>query len=633
MLATAGGLAGQARAASTPVVTPLSAAGFRNSIGVNTHVGYTDTSYGNWSGVLAALQQLGVTHVRDLLIDNGVSSYMQQWTSNIQAAASDGIHFDFVMPEPGAALGSVSDLVSMLAGPLRSAVDSVEDPNEYDLADTSLTWGTTLSSYDQSVASAVRSAPALGGVPLIGPSLVNGGSYQTLGNQSQYLDEGNIHPYQAGMPQLSFIQQALANEASVAGSKPTVVTEFGDSNALNSPAGGYPPVSQHAAADYILRTYLLDYMAGIPRSYAYELVNEQADAGLTNIENNFGLMNSDLTPKPAYTALRNLLQTIGTPAAPASLVPIQLGISSPASTLKYLLLQTDATHYQLVLWNDVSVWNSDTRQDVPVSPVTATISAPQVAGASLVRPLVSNSASAVTVRSGSMSVPVQADPEVISLTLSGSGSGSGSGGSGSGKGGGGNGGGKGGGTVTGTGGGTSSGTGTSTGSGTGTGSGTSGSGSNPGSGSTTGHGSGSSTSTTSSSSTTGSSSGATRSGSGSTHGVTRASTGAAHGLSWALHHELRIHVTHRPGARVRFVLVRLSAPVRGLVHVQLISEPRRRRVRLASATRRIAPSHAATVRLRIDRHSYAGGSRLVMRVTLTCGGRSALIVRHLTIRF
>lgn len=542
-VAAAGSLTGQAWAATNPTVTPLSAAGFRDSIGVNTHVGYTDTAYGNWSGVVSALQQLGVTHVRDLLIDNGVSGYMQQWTSNVQAAAADGIHFDFVMPEPGAQLGSVSDLVSMLAGPLRTAVESVEDPNEYDLVDSSPSWATTLSAYDQGVATAVRSTPALSGVPVVGPSLVNSGSYQALGNQSQYLDEGNIHPYQAGMPSLSFIQQAVANEAAVAGSNKTVVTEFGDSNALGS-VGGYPPVSQKAAAIYILRTYLLDYMAGIPRSYVYELLNEHSDPGLTSTENNFGLLNSDLTPKPAYTALKNLLQTVGHPAAPASLTPISLAISSRASSLRYLLLQTDATHYQLVLWNDVSVWNSVTRQDVTVSPVAATISAPQVTAAGQVRPLVSGASSGVTVRSGSMSVSVQADPVILSLTLSGGGSKS------------------------------------SSGSGTG-------------------------------------------------RGVTRPASGVRRGLTSALRDGLRVRVITRRGTRARTVWVRLRAPVRGLVRFQLIWASRRRRDRLARATRRIAPGHAATTRLRMRRHGPAGRSRLWIRVTLTAGGRRALIVRPL----
>ena len=46
----------------------------------------------------------------------------------------------FVMPEPNSNLGSVGQLVSAMAGPLRDAVAAIEDPNDYDFADTGRPW-------------------------------------------------------------------------------------------------------------------------------------------------------------------------------------------------------------------------------------------------------------------------------------------------------------------------------------------------------------------------------------------------------------------------------------------------------------------------------------------------------------
>jgi len=52
-----------------------SANDFVESIGVNTHLGYSDTAYGNYRGLLKpSLLYLGVRHIRDGIDDDGVSS-------------------------------------------------------------------------------------------------------------------------------------------------------------------------------------------------------------------------------------------------------------------------------------------------------------------------------------------------------------------------------------------------------------------------------------------------------------------------------------------------------------------------------------------------------------------------------
>jgi hypothetical protein len=399
--------------ASTRV--PLSAAGFRDSMGVNTHVGYTNTAYNDWPAVLNALTQLGVTHVRDLVINNGVTSYMQQWTRNVEAAAARGIRFDFVMPEPTAALGSVSSLVSTMGGPTRNAVEAIEDPNEFDINTTSPAWATTLASDDRQIYSAVRSTSSLAGVPVIGPSLVQPASFSTMGNQSGSLDDGNLHAYDFAAPSLSFIDGELATERQIAGAKPVWVTEFGFTNAMND-VGGDPPVSQKAAAIDILRMYLGNYMAGVPRSYAYELVDEEPDPGFTSQEDHFGLMNYNLTPKPAFTALKNLLAVIGRPTALTSLTPITLTVASPSIDIQSVLLERDASQYQLILWRNDSVWNSITHRDITVPSAQVTITAPGFVSASSARPLVSATQSVVPVHAGTMTMTASADPVVITLT-------------------------------------------------------------------------------------------------------------------------------------------------------------------------------------------------------------------------
>ena len=44
------------------------------------------------------------------------------------------------------------------------------------------------------------------------------------------------------------------------------------------------------------------FRAGIPRTYAYELIDEKPDAALTDPEQHFGLLRNDFSEKPAFTA-------------------------------------------------------------------------------------------------------------------------------------------------------------------------------------------------------------------------------------------------------------------------------------------------------------------------------------------
>ena len=55
------------------------------------------------------------------------------------------------------------------------------------------------------------------------------------------------------------------------------------------------------------RLLLEHFMRGEQRFYSYELIDEFVDPEQTNPEANFGLLRRDLTPKPAYTAMKTLL--------------------------------------------------------------------------------------------------------------------------------------------------------------------------------------------------------------------------------------------------------------------------------------------------------------------------------------
>jgi hypothetical protein len=263
---------------------------------------------------------------------------------------------------------------------MRSAVDAVEGPNEYDTSGDA-NWAANLRSYQQQLYSLMKGTPNLASVPVIAPSLVKASSFAALGDLSSTIDWGNMHPYAGGQLPASTLSFNTTSEGAVAASKRAVATEAGYHNALNA-TSGQPPVSEEAGGDYIPRLVLDMFQAGVPRTYIYELLDEKPDTGLTNPESEFGLLRNDFSEKPAFTDLAALMHLT---APTGTFDPTDLHVDVNGSTdLHKLLLQTGPTSYALVLWRDVKIWDQSARTAVNVAPADEQVQfGPEVTSAEL----------------------------------------------------------------------------------------------------------------------------------------------------------------------------------------------------------------------------------------------------------
>jgi hypothetical protein len=387
-------------------MAPASAAAFVNSVGVNVHMSYFDTSYNDWQQVRDKLVELGVHHVRDAACP-GCTTQRQR----LLALAASGIGVDFTMQQPGNS-ASLQDLVDMVAGPMRPAVEAVEGPNEYDRSGNP-NWAADLRDYQQQLYGLVRSTPALDGIPVIGPSLTSGGAFTALGNLSGALDWGNAHPYSGGQTPTSTLAYNSSLVSTVAPSRPMAATEAGYHNALDA-TSGQPPVSEGAAAEYVPRLFLDMFRAGLPRTYLYELLDERPDPTQTAPENEFGLLRSDFSEKPAFRTLEALMH-LTAPAGSADLAPIHLAVSGP-SDLRQLLLQTGPASYALVLWRDVKVWNQTARTPIPVTPANADVQiGPEIGHTELT--YLDDPEAAQNLTSTRFEVALSGGPAVLSLSI------------------------------------------------------------------------------------------------------------------------------------------------------------------------------------------------------------------------
>ncbi len=388
---------------------------FVESIGVNVHLSYTDSQYNNFPRVSQALQELGVRYVRD-----GVGLGMSTTYSRYRALAEEGIKLDFVVGDPLQrwGIGSLSQQLEMIEREFPQAVATLEGPNEFDIQGDS-NWVSDLRNYQRALWEGVQQHPLLASKPILGPSLVRESSRYELGDISQWVSQGNMHPYPGGqMPDADQHSLSELHLASVnTGSLPVEATETGYQNAINNRTAGNRPTSEKAAGIYTPRLFLDNFRRGIVRTYDYELLDLYPDPSKTSEYKNFGLLQNNWTPKPSYTALQRLISLTADPGP--SFVPESLAftVQNAPSTERQVLLERRDGSFDLVLWNAVSVWNTESLTEInPPSP-TVTVNFEQpVEKAEVFMP--NESASPIATVSGTQSLPISLSPSVTVIHLS-----------------------------------------------------------------------------------------------------------------------------------------------------------------------------------------------------------------------
>ena len=358
---------------SLPSEQASAASAFVDSAGVVTHLSYTDTPYySNFPQIFSALQSLGIHHIRDGYYPWPSSSPIVQAH---QQLAQAGIKCDYVVPFNSTTTAQSIESFSTEAGDM----ESLEAPNECDVAGNCS--GTGISGILNMLVflPAITSAAKNLNIPILGPSFTDQASFAVAGNISSQITVNNLHVYFGGRNPGSTGWGAPDSEGNAYGSiawwldqaavdapgLPSVITETGY---MTFPSTIIPyTLPESVEASYAPRTLLVAFNHGIKKTYLYELLDEVSSPA-------YGLLNTDLTPKPAFNALKNLLSVLGDPAttafAPESL---QYSVTGGDSTLNHLLLQKRDGSFWLVLWLEQSSWNPATSQPVSVAPQNISI--------------------------------------------------------------------------------------------------------------------------------------------------------------------------------------------------------------------------------------------------------------------
>ncbi len=391
-----------------------SADAFVDSIGVNTHLSYSNTAYGNFSGVIKPrLAESGIRHIRDGIVNDAT-----QWSRLRELQRDLGVRASLIasprMQTPAQAVAIVKDLGS-------AVVAQVEGENEPNL-NLGSDWVARTRTHQRDLATRLRADANTQSIPLAGPSPTENTS--ALGLLTDALDRGNIHTYYGGHhPETGgwgsngygSVDWSLSTLAMpVSGTKPVVATEAGYHDAIGQ-IYSHRGTAASVIATYLPRLFLYHFNRGLVRSYPYELIDEANDP--SNPEMCFGLLKSDGTPKASFNAVRNLIHLLQDPGPSFSPGRLDLTWGGNTANLHHTLLQQRDGTFYLAVWLGVSIWDADTRTSIATDVQTITLGVGSgIAAASVCRPQQGTTWNAATLATGTLTMAVDAQVTLIRLT-------------------------------------------------------------------------------------------------------------------------------------------------------------------------------------------------------------------------
>ena len=312
---------------------------FAESLGINTHLQYLETSYESFPRVKAALDFVGVRHLRDSAFRRG-----PQARERFAELASDGFSFN---------LSFNADISTQLALALRlekgspQAIASVEGPNEVNndpVRFGGLTGVEAAQAYQAHLFRVVHSSPSLRGVEVL--------AYTNFPPSRGLADAVNVHSYAKGGhspgPQLAS-DTNIAAAAQPAG-QPFYITEFGYPTGV---AGG-DVVDEDTQAALIMVGWLDAFRAGARKVYLYELLDERPDSRRPyDAEQHYGLFDAYGRAKPAAVAIGTVL-AYARQSAGAQPSTESLGVTVRGIGAKQLVLRRQDGSSLVAIWRETA---------------------------------------------------------------------------------------------------------------------------------------------------------------------------------------------------------------------------------------------------------------------------------------
>ena len=358
----------------------MAADDFVGRIGVNTHFGFTwEPDYDNYTAIVQAMKDANIRLAREHVYYEPGHPNDAERLMIYRHMVANGIRVMCIADDRSAGMNPITPTkIDYINTQSNNACAYFEGRNEPDLNGT---WTTSeFVSAQQALFNAVNGSQRPD-VPVLGHSILRKESAKTIGTAfNAYTDMGaNMHPYHQdwrpsfGQPDM---QARLDAQRAMTPGKKLVSTEDGWDTCPSGCTRQQQSVSENVQSKYTLRTLFWSlFDADFERVMLYEMVDEAslASSGWSNGAH-YGLLRSNLTPKPAYTSLKRLTSLLAEPnASPFTPQGLSYNLSgSIANVRSFVLQKSNGTHY-LVLYQDVSSWNTSADTEVSNSDVSLTV--------------------------------------------------------------------------------------------------------------------------------------------------------------------------------------------------------------------------------------------------------------------
>jgi hypothetical protein len=394
-------------------VEAASTSEFLDSIGVACHLNYGWTPYKDFQATKKLLVASGIRNIRD----GGADPLA---ITRLRAMRAAGIRVTWVLDPiegvtPTLAYWTAAPRYTM-TGFLKDVLgvtvaDYVEVSNEIDIfyankhwhmhdssplsADpkSPYFWGPYILALTRDTSRSLKADPAFSPIHLLGPSFGGVSAGVPDGSLYDLVDMGTFHPYMYrgnisapsgiaydGVPSYfvqttqptvyideypTYFQDFQGPYKQGEHQKPMVATETG----YYTGSSQYS-ISELAQAKYVPRLFAEYFRHSIAKTFIYEFLDEGGDGAM---EHSFGLVRADLSPKPAYTALKSLTALLQD--GDHSFAPGELTYGfNPAPTASFtrtqyahdLLLQKSDGDFFLLFWHEISDANRTDRSGAAV---------------------------------------------------------------------------------------------------------------------------------------------------------------------------------------------------------------------------------------------------------------------------
>lgn len=351
-----------------------------DSIGVNVHLAYTDTAYRQFDAVIEPrLREAGIRHVRD----GCPPPWNKEHRGRLNQLAAGGVRSLLICsPHSGTLAETLATLKQVSA-----SVEAVEGPNETDGAGIQyqgLAFPEGTRKYQDDLYAAVKADPATRGLPVMIASISNPENGAKLGRLAS-ADFANTHSYADGGPP-GFRWDWYLERCRRNSDRPMIATETGYHTAPNHTDGLWiPGVSEAAAGKYVSRLFPEYFQRGVIRTYFYELLDERDRP--QDAESNFGLLRTDGSPKPAFTAVKNTIALLSDPGPAFTPGSLAFTLTGENGSVRHLLLQKRDGRFLLLLWTNGPAYDTRAKRDLTPPPRRVAVELDKPFSARVYRPL------------------------------------------------------------------------------------------------------------------------------------------------------------------------------------------------------------------------------------------------------